>query len=276
MKHYDETTIEFLTKKSRELRRIILEMLAEARSGHPGGSLSPVEIVSSLYYHVMKHDPNNPNMKNRDRFMLSKGHGAPLLYAILSDLGYFPKSELKTLRKINSNLQGHPDKNKLPGIEITSGSLGIGLSMGVGTALGLKMDKSPSKVYVLLGDGEIQEGQIWEAAMTASKYRLGNLVAILDRNGLQLDGPTERVMPIEPIAMKFRAFNWHVIEIGGYDVKEILEAFAEADTIRTRPTMIVAYTTKGKGVPYMEWATGFHGKVPNKEKLMKEIDEFFN
>ncbi|MHA1917754.1 MAG: transketolase [Candidatus Ranarchaeia archaeon] len=276
MKHYDEITIEFLIKKSRELRRIILEMLGEAGSGHPGGSLSPVEIVSSLYYHVMNHDPKNPNMKNRDRFMLSKGHAAPLLYAILSDLDYFPKSELKTLRKINSNLQGHPDKNKLPGIEITSGSLGIGLSMGVGTALGLKMDKSSSKVYVLLGDGEIQEGQIWEAAMTASKYRLGNLVAILDRNGLQLDGPTERVMPIEPIAMKFRAFNWHVIEIGGYDVKEILEAFAEADTIRTRPTMIVAYTTKGKGVPYMEWATGFHGKVPNKEKLMKELDEFFS
>ena len=275
MKEFDDNTIKMLKKKSNTLRKTILEMLAEAGSGHPGGSLSPVEIVAALYYHVMQHDPEKPSWVQRDRFLLSKGHGAPLLYAVLADSGYFSKTELKTLRKINSNLQGHPDMNKLPGIEITAGSLGIGLSMGVGMALGLKMDSIPRQVFVLLGDGEVQEGQIWEAAMTAAKYRLGNLVAILDRNGLQLDGPTERIMPIEPIAMKFRAFNWHVIEIGGYDLREILEAFSEAESITTRPSIIIAYTIKGKGIPYMEWATSFHGQVPKREKLLKELEEIY-
>lgn len=252
---------------------MILETLAEAKSGHPGGSLSAVEILVALYYDVMNHDPKNPKWPDRDRFILSKGHAAPLLYSILAQQGYFPVEQLKTLRKINSMLQGHPDTKKTPGIEMCAGSEGIGLSFGIGEALAARIDKKHYRVYVMMGDGEMQEGQIWEAAMCASKYGLDNLTAIVDRNGIQQDGLTEQIMPIEPLSAKWKAFNWNVIEVDGYDFQQILDAFSRAKQVRNRPTVIIAHTTKGKGVEFMEWAPEYHGKVPDKETVSKIIRE---
>jgi transketolase len=248
-------------------------MLSEAGSGHPGGSLSAVEIVVSLYFGKMRHDPLNPKWHNRDRFLLSKGHAAPLLYAVLSKCGYFPKSELKTLRKIGSRLQGHPDPTKLPGVEIPGGPEGIGLSEGIGMALAARLDKLDYRVYVLLGDGELDEGEVWEAAMSAAKFKLDNLTAIVDRNGVQQDGLTEQIMPIEPVALKWKAFNWNVLEIDGYDFEQILDALRLAEQTRNRPTVIVAHTTKGKGVDFMEWQSEYHGKVPDKVTVQKAIEQ---
>ncbi len=254
-------------------RKLILETLAEARSGHPGGSLSAVEILVALYYDGMRHDPKNPKWPNRDRFILSKGHAAPLLYCILAQQGYFPLSELKTLRKINSMLQGHPDTKKTPGVEMCAGSEGVGLSFAIGEALAARIDKKDYRVFVMMGDGEMQEGQIWEAAMCASKYGLDNITAIVDRNGIQQDGLTEQIMPIEPLNSKWKAFNWNVLEVDGYDFAQILDAFARAKQMRNRPTVIIAHTTKGKGVEFMEWAPEYHGKVPDRETVNKIIRE---
>jgi transketolase len=266
-------TIPELIKISSEIREDILNMLSEAGSGHPGGSLSAVEIVVSLYFGKMRHDPSNPKWHNRDRFLLSKGHAAPLLYAVLSKCGYFPKAELKTLRKIGSRLQGHPDPTKLPGIEIPGGPEGIGLSEGIGMALAGRMDKLDYRVYVLLGDGELDEGEVWEAAMSAAKFKLDNLTAIVDRNGVQQDGLTEQIMPVEPVALKWKAFNWNVLEIDGYDFDQILDALRLAEQTRNRPTVIIAHTTKGKGVDFMEWQSEYHGKVPDKVTVQKAIEQ---
>jgi transketolase len=248
-------------------------MLSEAGSGHPGGSLSAVELVVALYFAKMVHNPLDPRWADRDRFLLSKGHAAPLLYAVLAECGYFPKSELKTLRKLGSRLQGHPDPTKLPGVEIPGGPEGIGLSEGVGMALAARLDRKSYRVYVLMGDGELNEGEVWEAAMAAAKYKLDNLTAIVDRNGVQQDGLTEQIMPIEPVANKWRAFNWNVIEVDGYDFEQILGAIDEARSVRNKPTVIVAYTTKGKGVEFMEWQSEYHGKVPDKQTVQKAIEE---
>jgi transketolase len=256
-----------------EARKWIVRMIHEAGSGHPGGSLSAVEILTSLYFKVMRHDPENPLWEDRDRLVLSKGHGAPGLYTLLALSGYFHKEELLTLRKLGSRLQGHPSKNKTPGIDMSTGSLGQGLSIAIGMALGAKLDRKDYRVYCILGDGESQEGQIWEAAMSANHYKVDNLCAILDRNQLQIDGPTEQIMSLEPVFPKFKAFGWHVIEVNGHDFKELLRAFHEAETYKGKPTIIIANTIKGKGVSFMEGSLKFHGKAPSAEELEMALNE---
>ncbi len=258
-----------LKEISKKIRKSILEMLCKAGSGHPGGSLSATDLLVALYFHKMKLDPKNPKLKDRDRFVLSKGHACPLLYAILADLGFFPKEELDKLRKVDSLLQGHPSI-KIPGVEANTGSLGQGLSIANGIALACKLDNLKNKVYVLLGDGEVQEGQIWEAAMTSAHYKLDHLVAILDHNGLQIDGFVKNIKNVEPLKDKFQAFGWHVIEIDGHNFEEIIKALGDADKIE-KPVMIIANTIKGKGVDFMENQCGWHGKAPNEEELDKAL-----
>ncbi|MBI4690985.1 MAG: transketolase [Nitrospirae bacterium] len=265
--------INFLRRQAKTVRIEILEMLTEAGSGHTGGSLSAADVVTALYFYKMRHNPKDPLWKERDRFILSKGHAAPLLYAALSLSGYFDKSLLGTLRKIGSPLQGHPCSKLLPGVEISTGSLGQGLSIANGIALGLRMDGLNSRVYCLLGDGEIQEGQIWEAAMSASHYSLDNLCAIIDNNGLQIDGCCHDVMTIEPIVNKWIAFGWNVIDINGHDIGAILDALDEAETIKGKPTVIVARTVKGKGVSFFEGKVQYHGVAPTHEELKKALRE---
>jgi transketolase len=265
--------VNFLEEKAKILRIEILKMLTEAGSGHTGGSLSAADIVTALYFYKMRHNPKDPKWKERDRFILSKGHAAPLLYAALALSGYFDKQLLKTLRKLGSPLQGHPCSKTLPGVEISTGSLGQGLSIANGIAMGLKLNRLSSRVYCLLGDGEIQEGQIWEAAMTAAHYRLDNLCAIIDNNGLQIDGQCSDVMSIEPIVNKWEAFGWHVIDINGHDMKAILGAFDEAERVKLKPTMIVARTVKGKGVSFFEGKVQYHGIAPTREELEKALKE---
>jgi transketolase len=261
-----------LAEISKNTRKLILETVAEAGSGHPGGSLSAVELLVTLFFHKMKHDPKNPKWEDRDRFILSKGHASPLLFSILAQAGYFPVEELKTFRKINSRLQGHVDFNT-PGAEYSGGSLGIGLSVSIGIALAAKLDNKKFRTYVLLGDGELQEGQVWEAALTAPKYGLDNLTAIVDRNGVQQDGVTEEIMPLEPLAAKWKAFNWNVIQIDGYNFEQIINALEKAENTINRPTVIIAHTVKGKGVSFMEWSHEWHGKAPKKEALPKIFKE---
>lgn len=256
----------------RKIRRHILKMIYHAGSGHPGGSLSCVEIITVLYFSVMKHDPRQPEMEDRDRFILSKGHAAPALYAVLAQCGYFPVRELDGLRKTGRLLQGHPHLG-IPGIEVSTGSLGQGLSVACGIALNAKIEKIPYRTYVLLGDGECDEGQIWESAMLASHYKLDNLVAIVDRNGLQIDGLTEKIMRLEPLTKKWAAFGWNVIEVNGHDTTEIAEAFSSAHRSRGRPTVIIAHTFKGKGISFMEWIGSFHGKSLTKEELDRALAE---
>jgi len=260
-----------LLQKATSIRAHILEMVSEAKSGHPGGSLSAVEILVSLFFYKMRHDPKNPNWPDRDRFVLSKGHAAPVLYSTLAEAGYLPLDELKTLRKINSRLQGHPDR-KVPGVEYAGGSLGIGLSAAIGMALAAKMDKRKNRVYALLGDGELDEGQVWEAAMAGAKFKLDNLTAIIDRNGIQQDGLTEQIMPKEPLAYKWKAFNWHVLEVDGFDFRQLIDALEKAENMRNRPTVIIAHTVKGKGVSFMEWDPAYHGKAPDKETVRKLLE----
>ncbi len=261
-----------LKELARNTRKLILESLAEAGSGHPGGSLSAVELLVTLYFHVMHYDPKDPSWSERDRFFLSKGHAAPLLYSILAQAGFFPVEELMTLRKMGSRLQGHPSMG-IPGVEAPAGSEGIGLSLGVGTALAARLDRKTFRTYVMMGDGEQQEGQVWEAAMAASKYRMDNLTAIIDRNGIQQDGLTEQIMPIEPLAAKWRAFNWNVIEVDGYDFTQIMDGFDLAASTRNRPTVIIAHTVKGKGISFMEWSPHYHGTAPSKDKLSDVLSE---
>jgi transketolase len=259
--------------KSYKIRKHVLEMTTRAGSGHPGGSLSCVDIFVALYFHIMRHDPKNPNWIDRDRFVLSKGHAAPTLYATLAEAGYIPVEELKSLRKLGSRLQGHPDRNRLPGVENSSGSLGNGLAIANGMALAAKIDGKSYRVYVLLGDGECQEGLIWEAAMFAAHYKIDNLIAIVDRNGLQIDGPTERVMGVAPLAAKWKSFGWNVIEIDGHDIPAIIEACEKAKQVKGKPTAIIAHLIKGRGVSFMEWVKAFHGKTLTEEQHKKALHE---
>ena len=268
-----EPDIEALQEKAKIMKIEILKMLTESGSGHTGGSLSAADIVTALYFHKMSHNPHDPKWSERDRFILSKGHAAPVLYAALALSGYFDPSLLKTLRKIGSPLQGHPCSTKLPGIEISTGSLGQGLSIANGMALGLKMDKRNSRVYCLLGDGETQEGQVWEAAMTASHYNLDNLCAIIDNNGLQIDGQCCDVMCIEPIVNKWEAFGWNVIDINGHDMKAVIGGLDMAESVKMKPTMIVARTVKGKGVSFFENKVEYHGITPTHEELEMALKE---
>jgi transketolase len=268
-----ESFIRELKEKARSLRIEVLKMLTDAGSGHTGGSLSAADIVSALYFYKMKHNPKDPKWRERDRFILSKGHAAPILYAALAVSGYFEISLLKTLRKLGSPLQGHPCSKMLPGVEISTGSLGQGLSISNGIALGLKLDGLDARVYCLLGDGEIQEGQVWEAAMTSSHYRLDNLCAIIDNNGLQIDGHCCDVMHIEPIVNKWESFGWHVLDIDGHDMEAIVKALNKAETFKGKPTMIVARTVKGKGVSLFEGKVQYHGVAPTPEELELALKE---
>jgi transketolase len=250
-------------------------MLAESGSGHPGGSLSAVEILTSLYFSKMRHDPKNPEWEERDKFVLSKGHGAPVLYTVLGLSGYFSTDHFGTLRKMGSILKGHPNSTTTPGVEVCTGSLGQGLSQANGLAKAAKLDKRNTRVYVLLGDGELQEGQVWEAAMTARHYNLDNICAIIDNNGLQIDGPVVEIMNIDPIKEKWGAFGWHTIEVDGHNFDEILSALDEADNIGDKPTAIIARTVKGKGVSFMEGKVEYHGVAPTAEELevaLKELE----
>lgn len=265
-----------LKEKVRNLRVAILKMLCEAGSGHPGGSLSSIDILTVLYNKIMNHDPKNPSLIERDRFVLSKGHVCPALYAVLADCGYFDPKELMTLRKYGSILQGHPFMHKTPGLEVSSGSLGQGLSIAVGMSYAARMDKLPVRTYCLMGDGELQEGQIWEAAMAAGHYKLDNLCGIVDKNGLQIDGKVEKVMDIDPLMDKFKAFKWNVVETDGHDVIKLIKVFEQAKSFKGKPTVIIAHTVKGKGVSYMENVAGWHGATPDKEQLacaLAELEE---
>lgn len=268
--------IGFLKEQARLVRIEILKMLTIAGSGHTGGSLSAADIVTALYFYKMRYKPEYPKWPERDRFILSKGHAAPLLYTVLALTGYFDKSLLNTLRKTGSPLQGHPSSKMLQGIEVSTGSLGQGLSIANGIALGLRLDKIDARVYCLLGDGEIQEGQVWEAAMTAGHYTIDNLCAIVDLNELQIDGRCEDVMKIMPVSAKWRAFNWHVFEIDGHNMEEIVTALDEAEKIKGKPSVIIAKTIKGKGVSIFEGKVEYHGLAPTKEELeiaLKELGE---
>jgi transketolase len=268
--------VKTLADKARRIRIDILKMLTESGTGHTGGSLSAADIATALYFSKLKYDPKKPDWKGRDYFVLSKGHAAPLLYTVLAHAGFMEHAELCTLRKLGSRLQGHPDSKCLPGVEISTGSLGQGLSVANGIALAHKVDKAPNRVYALLGDGELQEGQVWEAAMTAAHYRLDNLCALIDNNGLQIDGPVERVMGVEPIAGKWRAFGWNVLEIDGHDMAKIVTALDMAETVKGKPTAIVCRTVKGKGSTVFEGKVEFHGTTPSKDELaiaLKELSE---
>ena len=257
---------------AKRMRRNIVKMTADANSGHPGGSLSAVEIVASLYFRVLSLRPQEPQWPDRDRFVLSKAHACPVLYAALAEAGYYPEEELLTFRKIDSRLQGHAHI-KTPGVEMSGGSLGQGLSFGTGTALAARLDQRDARTYVLLGDGECDEGQVWEAAMSASHYELDNLAAIVDRNRIQNDRWTAEVMNLEPLADKWRAFGWHTLEINGHEFPEVLGALDEAGKTKGSPTAIIAHTVKGKGVSFMENNPDFHGKAPNKEQLAQALEE---
>jgi transketolase len=256
------------------MRRDIVEMVATAGSGHPGGSLSAVEIVATLYGSVMKHDPADPKAPGRDRFVLSKGHAAPVLYAALAEAGYLPREELLTLRKLGSRLQGHPDMKKLPGVEVSTGSLGQGLALANGVALALRLDgNTEPTVFCLLGDGELQEGSVWEAAMAAAHYNLSNVVAIVDLNGLQIDGPTCEVMDLGNVLEKFAAFGWTVITCDGHSVEALHDALTRARAEPERPAVVVARTMKGRGVSFMENLCDWHGKAPNADECARALAE---
>jgi len=283
--HSDEL-LKDLQKKAQKYRIQVLKMIYQAQTGHLGGAFSIAEILTSLYFHHMKVDPARPEWKYRDRLLLSKGHACAMLYTVLAYRGFFPAEELNTFRRLNSRLQGHPERQKLPGIEIPSGPLGHGIAVGAGMALALRGGtekpsalSAPSsraaqaRVYVILGDGEINAGVIWEGAMAASKYHLGNLTAILDYNGIQQTGATADVMPTEPIVAKWESFGWHVEEIHGHNIREILDALDRADEVHARPSIIIARTTKGKGVSFMEYDHRWHGAPPNKEQYREALAE---
>jgi transketolase len=267
-----QLTVKELEEKARLLRRLIIQMLAKAGSGHPGGSLSAADLITALYFNVLRFDPANPQWPDRDRFHMSKGHCCPLWYAVLAEVGYFPKEELFSLRQLGSILQGHPDR-KTPGVDVASGSLGQGLSVGLGMSLAARIDKKDYRIYVLLGDGEIQEGNVWEAAMAAAHFGCSNLCAILDSNGCQIDGRCQDIMGLEPLVAKWQAFGWHVININGHDMQQILSAFQQAHTVKHKPTIIIARTVKGKGVSFMEGVVDFHGRAPTKEEAERALKE---
>ena len=268
-----DDVIRDLQARANLLRRHIIRMTHEAQSGHPGGSMSAAEIVSALYFRVLRVEPKNPTWKDRDRFVLSKGHACPVLYAALAERGFFPVEELMTFRRINSRLQGHPEPGTTPGVENPAGAEGQGLSFAVGLALAARLDRAPWRVYCLMGDGEQDVGQTWEAAMAAAKFRLDHLTAFIDRNGIQQEGRTEEILPLESLADKWRAQNWHVLEIDGHDLRAILAAVAEAHATKGRPTVIVSRTVKGKGVSFMENVVKYHGAATTDEELTRALAE---
>lgn len=256
-----------------KIRVDIIKAIHKAGSGHPGGSLSAADIVTALYFKEMNIDPKNPKMADRDKFILSKGHAGPVQYAALGERGYYPVDDMMTLRKLGSMFQGHPNMHKVPGIEMSTGSLGQGFSVCVGMAMANKMDKNPGRIYTLLGDGELQEGLIWEAAMSASHYKLDNLVAIIDWNGLQIDGKNDDVMTVKPLDEKFKGFGWNVIVIDGHDFEQIFDGFEKARKCKEKPTVLIAKTHKGRGVSFMEDNPGWHGKAPNEEEAKQAVKE---
>jgi len=268
----DVKKIKELEEKARQIRVMIIDMLSKACSGHPGGSLSSTDVLTCLFFSVMRHNSHDPDWPDRDRFHLSKGHCCPALYAVLAESGYFPKSELATLRKIGCMLQGHPDRH-IPGIDVCSGSLGQGLSVALGMSLAARLDKKDYRVYCLMGDGEIQEGNIWEAAMASAHYKCDNLCAVLDYNGFQIDGRVADVMAIEPLTDKWKSFGWNVIEVDGHNMAAIHKAFDAAKKVKGKPSIIIAKTIKGKGVSFMEDDYGWHGKAPNEEQARQAIME---
>ena len=273
----DEKRIKELKKQATIIRKHVIEAVYNANSGHPGGSLSSADILTVLYFDVMRVDANNPQWEDRDRFVLSKGHCSPVLYGTLAEKGFFPVEEIKKFRQADSFLEGHPSMRYVPGVDMSTGSLGQGISAAVGMALAGKLDKKDYYVYALLGDGEIQEGQVWEALMCASHYKLDNLIAFLDYNGLQIDGKITDVMSPEPVIEKFEALGWNVIVIDAHDYKEIKEAIEEGKKTKGKPTMIVAKSNKGKGVSFMENEAGWHGSAPNAEQrdeAIAQLDEF--
>lgn len=273
MKEITQQDVDRLKQQAREIRKQIINMLGEAGSGHTGGSLGSADILTCLYFWEMNIDPANPFLDNRDRFVLSKGHAAPVLYATLAERGYFSSDLLHTLRKLGSPLQGHPDRSKLSGVEATTGSLGQGISWAVGMALAGKMDEKSFRIYTLLGDGELEEGMVWEAAMAAAHYRLDNLVAFVDFNGLQIDGPIEEVLSPLPIPDKFAAFGWHVLEIDGNDPRQIMTALNQARENQGKPTAIIAQTIKGKGCSFIENRVEWHGVAPKGEEITRALAE---
>jgi transketolase len=270
----EKAKLQFLQDKARELRIEAIKMIHTAKSGHPGGSLSIADIMVVLYFDEMRVDAKNPEWEDRDRFILSKGHVCPIWYAVLAEKGFFPTEDLATLRKLGSKLQGHPDMKKVPGLDMTTGSLGNGLGIGVGMAKAAKIDKKDYRVYVAVGDGEVQEGAIWEAAMSAAHYKLDNLTVIVDKNNLQVDGFVSDIMAIDPLDDKFKAFGFEVLKIDGHDIEQISEAFAKARQTKGKPTCIIANTIKGKGVSFMENVCSWHGVAPNDEQYeiaMREL-----
>jgi transketolase len=267
-------SIQELELKANEIRQDIIKMLEEAGSGHPGGSLGQADIYTALYFNLMKHDPHNPDWEERDILIQSNGHTCPVRYATMANVGYFDRKELMTLRKFGSRLQGHPERTKLPGVENTSGPLGSGLSQAAGMALAMRMNKQQHRwVYVTVGDGELNEGNNWEAIMLAAKYKLTNMIVIVDRNNIQIDGPTEVVMPLEDLREKWEAFNWHVLEIDGNDVEAVIDAVNMAKAIVEQPVVIIAHTIPGKGVDFMEYDFHWHGVAPNHEQAKKALKE---
>jgi transketolase len=273
MYYHPESLIVELQARARELRLDSLDMIYHRKAGHPGGTLSAADIVAALFFHKMKHDPANPTWPDRDRFILSKGHASALLYAALARCGYFPMEDLKQWGELECHLQGHPDRLKTPGVEMSTGLLGHGIAIGAGIALAARMDGRDHRTYVVVGDGEIQGGIVWEGAMIAAKYRLSKLTVILDYNNVQLDGAVHEILPLEPLADKWRTYNWAVIEINGHDICQILQALDMADEIHDRPTIIIARTTKGKGVSFMENESHWHGVVPDDDQFAQAVAE---
>ncbi|HEY60701.1 MAG TPA: transketolase [Anaerolineae bacterium] len=273
MKYKTEALMIELDKKTQQLRKDALEMIYRRKAGHPGGSLSSAEIVAVLFFHTLNINPQNPDWEDRDRFILSKGHASALLYAALARKGYFPLEDLQHWGELDCHLQGHPDILKTPGVDMTTGLLGHGIAIGAGLCLASRFLKKKYRVFVLLGDGECQAGVVWEGAMMASKYRLAKLTAVVDYNDVQLDGYVHEIMPLDPLLDKWQSFNWHVLEINGHNVREIVEAFETANEIHNKPTVIIAHTTKGKGVSFMESESIWHGKAPDKEQYEKAIAE---
>ncbi|MGC9603127.1 MAG: transketolase [Minisyncoccia bacterium] len=273
MKPIHEGRLEYLEELANRIREKVIETLLEAGSGHSAGPLGMADIFTAFYFHILKHDPRKPMWPDRDRLVLSNGHICPVLYVTLAYAGYFHLEELKTLRKLDSRLQGHPHRTALPGLETTSGPLGSGLSQAIGMALTAKLNDKKYRVYCLTSDGEHEEGNHWEAAMFAGKNKLNNLTVVVDRNNIQIDGFTENVMPLEPLKAKYEAFNWHVLEIDGHSMQDLVDAVSEAEAIYEKPTVIIAHTIPGKGVSFMERDYKWHGKPPNKEEAKKALHE---
>jgi len=266
-----EQKLKFLETIANQLRQDVIEMLIEAGTGHPAGALGMADIFSAFYFHILNHDPKNPNWPDRDRLILSNGHICPVQYSALARAGYFPIEELKTLRKLASRLQGHPYRKALPGIETSSGPLGEGLSQAIGIALAARLDKKKYHTYCIMSDGEQDCGSVWEAVMLAGKYRLSNLTAVIDRNNIQSDGFTEEIMPLEPLKDKYESFNWHVLEVDGHNIEEFVDAINEAKAIYEKPTVIIAHTIAGKGVDFMEFDFRWHALTPNKIEAEKAL-----